>query len=134
MHQCQKWRPRLARLAGEASPAQPRAALAWLGLDNHGGGDDGDDGDQADGDGGDDDGDGGVGACEVPEVRCSAVRTQDSHHTPPPARTCAAVIQDVPLHATLRLLGWPLCHLLSSFRPCCSAIVHCGKCRGVGVV
>ena len=67
-----------------------------------------------------------------PEVRCSAVRTQDTHHTPPAARTCAAVIQDVPLHATLRLLGWPLCHLLSSFMPCCSAIVHCGKCCGVG--
>ena len=111
MHRCQKWRPGLARLAGEASPAQPRAALAWLGLDNHGGGDDGDGGDQAD----DDDVSDG-GACEVSEVRCSAVRTQDTHHTPPPARTCAAVIQDAPL------LGWALCHLSSSFRPCCSAI------------
>ena len=75
MHQCQKWRPRLARLAGEASPAQPRAALAWLGLDNHGGGDDGDGGDQAD-----DDGDGDVGACEV--ARGALLRCQDSGQSP----------------------------------------------------
>ena len=74
MHQCQKWRPGLARLAGEASPAQPRAALAWLGLDNHGGGDDGDGGDQAD----DDDGD--VGACEV--ARGALLRCQDSGQSP----------------------------------------------------
>ena len=78
MHRCQKWRPGLARLAGEASPAQPRAALAWLGLDNHGGGDDGDDGDQADDDGGVSDGD--VGACEV--ARGALLRCQDSGHAP----------------------------------------------------
>ena len=77
MHQCQKWRPGLARLAGEASPAQPRAALAWLGLDNHGGGDDGDDGDQADDDGGDD---GVGGACEV--ARGALLRCQDSGQSP----------------------------------------------------
>ena len=86
MCRCQEWRPPLARLAGEASPAQPWAALAWLGLDNHGGGDGGDqadggdgDGDGGGGDGGGGDGDGGA-ACEVPEVRCSAARTQDTSH------------------------------------------------------
>ena len=76
MNQCQKWRPGLARLAGEASPAQPRAALAWLGLDNHGGGDDGDGGDPAD----DDDGVSDVGACEV--ARGALLRCQDSGHAP----------------------------------------------------
>ena len=83
MHQCQKWRPPLARLAGEASPAQPRAALAWLGLDNHGGGDDGDDGDQADGD---DDGVSVGEACEVARgvaAPLSGLRTRTTHHHQP---------------------------------------------------
>ena len=86
MPRCQEWRPALARLAGEASPAQPWAALAWLGLDNHGGGDGGDDGDGDDdgGDGGDGGGGGGA-ACELPEVRCSAARTQDTSHRHQPA-------------------------------------------------
>ena len=121
MCRCQEWRPALARLAGEASPAQPWAALAWLGLDNHGGGDDGDEADgDGDGDGGGDGGDGdGGAACEVPEVRCSAARTQDTSHRHQPALVQPAV-QDVSLHGTLRLLGWALCHLSSAPR---SAVV-----------
>ena len=98
MCRCQEWRPALARLAGEASPAQPWAALAWLGLDNHGGGDGGDDGDDGDGyDVGDDGGDGGA-ACEAPEVRCSAARTQDTSHRHQPALVQPA--------STTRLLTW----------------------------
>ena len=113
MCRCQEWRPALARLAGEASPAQPWAALAWLGLDNHGGGDGGD---QADGDGGGGGGggdDGGGAACEVPEVRCSAARTQDTSHRHQPALV-QPVVQHVSLHGTFRLLGWALCHLSSA--------------------
>ena len=111
MHRCQEWRPALARLAGEASPAQPWAALAWLGLDNHGGGDGGD---QADGGDGDGDGDGGGGdggggaACEVPEVRCSAARTQDTSHRHQLALVQPGV-QHVSLQGTLRLCRAGLC-------------------------
>ena len=132
MCRCQEWRPALARLAGEASPAQPWAALAWLGLDNHGGGDGGD---QADGDGGGDDdggGDGGGGAaCEVPEVRCSAARTQDTSHRHQPALVQPGCITRL-LTGDIQTAGLGSVSSLVSSTQCCSAIVHCGKCVGVG--
>ena len=66
-------------------------------------------------------------------ARGALLRCQDPGHlTPPPACTCAA-------WCTTRLLTWDsqtvglgsVSSLVSSTQ-CCSAIVHCGKCCGVG--